>query len=235
VQAGEFIPTAERTGLIVAIDRWVLREACRQGKAWLDAGVAPDRIAVNMSALHFKRALELEGDILGTLADTGLPPERLEIELTESGVMAASGEQNGVFSRLRRKGIKLAIDDFGTGYSSLDYLRRYPADRLKIPKAFIVEIISDPSSILIVKAITALSRQLGMSAIAEGIETSRQLEMLEACSCPEAQGFYFARPLGAKDILPLLQQGKIVEQPKEAAEPASRSARLTLVAGGHAH
>ena len=234
VLPGEFIPVAEETGLIFLLGEWVLRTACRQARLWHDQGFPNLSISVNLSAKQFQDE-NLVLLVKRSLKESGLPPKDLNLEITEHIVMIDTQISGRIMSELKKMGIKISMDDFGTGYSSLDYLRRYPADRLKIPKAFIVEIISDPSSILIVKAITALSRQLGMSAIAEGIETSRQLEMLEACSCPEAQGFYFARPLGAKDILPLLQQGRIVEQPKEAAEPASRSARLSLVAGGHAH
>jgi diguanylate cyclase (GGDEF)-like protein len=209
LEADQFVPLAERTGLLLPIDRWVLREACRQGMAWLDAGVAVKRVAVNISALHFKRARELERDVLSALAETGFPPECLELELTETGVIAASCEQEGVLSQLRQRGIRLSIDDFGTGYCSLDYLRRYPADRVKIARPFITNIVSDLGSATIVKAITALASQLGMVAIAEGIETAEQLEKIKECSCPEGQGFYFARPLGLNAITTLLRRGTI--------------------------
>ena len=229
LQPEEFVPAAERSGLLVQIDRWVIREACRQGKAWLDAGIAPDRIAVNVSALHFTRPRDLERDILAALNDTGLPPERLEIELTESGLMAASSEQEGVLSELRQKGVSLAIDDFGTGYCSLDYLRRYPADRVKIARAFVAQIGSDPGSAVIVKAIAALSRELGMAAIAEGIETSEQLQIIEECMCPEAQGFFFSVPLSPRNIFPLLRQGTIIDAPTTDAK--SRAAPRLAVVG----
>lgn len=212
LDAAQFVPLAERTGLLLPIDRWVLREACRQGRAWLDAGVVVDRIAVNISALHFKRARELERDVLDALSETGFPPECLELELTETGVMAATFDHDGVLSRLRQHGVRLAIDDFGTGYCSLDYLRRYPADRVKIASTFITHIASDAGSATIVKAITALANQLGMVPIAEGIETAEQLKAVTECSCPEGQGFYFSRPLGLKAITPLLRRGKIPER-----------------------
>ncbi len=215
--------------MLVQIDRWVIREACRQGKAWLDAGIAPDRIAVNVSALHFTRPRDLERDILAALTDTGLPPERLEIELTESGLMAASTEQEGVLSELRQKGVSLAIDDFGTGYCSLDYLRRYPADRVKIARAFVAQIGSDPGSAVIVKAIASLSRELGMVAIAEGIETPEQLQIVKECMCPEAQGFFFSVPLSPRTIFPLLRQGTIIDAP--TIEAKSREAPRLAVVG----
>jgi diguanylate cyclase (GGDEF)-like protein len=208
----QFVPLAERTGLLLPLDRWVLHQACRQGRAWLDAGIALERLAVNISALHFKRAHELERDILGALAETGFPPECLELELTETGIMAASTEQDGVLSLLRRHGLKLAIDDFGTGYCSLDYLRRYPADRVKIACTFITQIVSDPGSAAIVRAITNLATQLGMVAIAEGIETEEQLNKVKECDCPEGQGFYFTKPLGLNAITPLLQRGTITDE-----------------------
>ena len=223
LEAAQFVPLAERTGLLLPIDRWVLREACRQGRAWLDAGIAVDRIAVNISALHFKRARELERDVLSALSETGFPPESLELELTETGVMAATSDHDRVLSRLREHGIRLAIDDFGTGYCSLDYLRRYPADRVKIASTFITHIASDAGSATIVKAITALANQLGMVPIAEGIETAEQLMGVTECSCPEGQGFYFARPLGLNAITLLLRRGTI----PEGQTPARR---LTVVA-----
>lgn len=217
---GEFIPVAEQTGLIVAIDRWVLREACRQGKAWLDEGIAPDTIGLNMSAIYLKRAAEVEQQILATLAETGLPPERIEIEITESGLMAASREHEAALSRLREKGVKLAIDDFGTGYSSLDYLRRFPATRLKIAQVFVAQIVTDPGSEAIMRAVVGLARELGMASIAEGVETEKQLAVVKACGCPEVQGYYFSKPLSAEDMRPLLKLGKIL-RPAKAARTAA--------------
>jgi EAL domain-containing protein (putative c-di-GMP-specific phosphodiesterase class I) len=211
VAPGEFIPVAEKTGLIVALGRWVLREACRQGREWLDAGAAPILIAVNVSAWQFKIATELEKDVAASLADSGYPAANLELELTESGLMEASREHRHALLRLRQSGIRFAIDDFGTGYSSLEYLRRYPADRVKIAQEFVRLIVSDPESAAIVKAIIGLSQDLGMVVIAEGVETSEQLELLKAWGCREVQGYYFARPLAAEDVWPLLQQGNIRE------------------------
>jgi diguanylate cyclase (GGDEF)-like protein len=202
----EFIPVAENTGLIVPLGRWVLREACRQGKAWLDAGGLSVSIAVNVSAWQFKMAHELEQDIASSLASSGFPAESLELELTETGLMEASLEHRDCLSRLRKTGIRFAIDDFGTGYSSLDYLRRYPADRVKIAQEFVKSVSVDPESAVIVKAIIGLSQDLGMVAIAEGVETGEQLELLKAWGCREAQGYYFARPLPPQEAWSLLQQ-----------------------------
>ena len=172
--------------------------------------------------------MDLERDVFAVLADTGFPPERLEIELTESGLMAASGEQEGVLSHLRQKGVSLAIDDFGTGYSCLDYLRRYPADRVKIAKEFTAPIRSDSGSGSIVKAIAALARELGMVALAEGIENSEQLGIVEECMCSEAQGFYFSRPLVTREIVSMLQCGRI-EGGFELKE--TTPSRLSVVTG----
>ena len=229
LEAAQFVPLAERTGLLLHIDRWVLREACRQGREWLDAGISIDRIAVNISALHFKRARELERDVLSALSETGFPSEFLELELTETGVMAASCEQDGVLAQLRQQGIRLSIDDFGTGYCSLDYLRRYPADRVKIARAFIAPIVSDPGSATIVKAITALAFQLGMVPIAEGIETADQLEKVSECFCPEGQGLYFSKPLDLNALTPLLRQGTITDA--RTAIRSVRGRRLAVVGG----
>ena len=205
---GEFIAVAEDTGLIVALDRWVGREACRQGREWLDAGVAPMTIAVNVSGAQFKRAPALEADVAFVLASSGFPAGLLELELTETFVMEATGEANEVLVRLRQSGVKLAIDDFGTGFSSLDYLRRHPVDRVKIAQDFVRQITIDAGSAAIVRATIGLVRELGTKSIAEGVETAEQFELLKAWGCSEMQGFYFARPLSAKDILPLLRRGK---------------------------
>jgi diguanylate cyclase (GGDEF)-like protein/PAS domain S-box-containing protein len=208
-----FLPMTEKTGLIAAIGRWVLREACNQTKEWLDAGIAPDVVGVNLSGVQFKRAFELEAEIAAILAETGMPANRLELELTETVLMAAGIEHNDVLNRLRQSGIKLAIDDFGVGYSSLDYLRRFPVDRIKIAGAFVVEITTEAGSSAIVKATLGLARELGIRVIAEGVETPAQLELLRGWGCREAQGYYFARPLAVDDLTPLLRCGQIRREP----------------------
>src|SRR5262249_55423352 len=137
---GKFIPEAERNGLIVPLGRWVLREVCRQTREWLDAGLAPPLVALNLSGVQFKRSLDLERDIVGCVAEFAIPPRILELELTESVLMEASRHHNDVLLRLRGAGHRVAVDDFGSGYSSLDYLRRYPVDRIKIAQTFIMDI-----------------------------------------------------------------------------------------------
>ena len=216
-----FIPVAEKSGLIATLGHWVLREACCQAKAWLDAGIALEVIAVNLSAVQFKRAFELEREIAIILAETGLPPCKLELELTETVLMAASREHNDVLQRLRESGIRLAIDDFGVGYSSIDYLRRFPANRIKIAQAFVGQIAIEPGSAAIVKATIGLARELGMIVVAEGIRSAEQLELLKAWGCPEGQGFYFVRPLAAKDVALLLNRDNVPQGQKVLARTAA--------------
>jgi diguanylate cyclase (GGDEF)-like protein/PAS domain S-box-containing protein len=201
---GYFIPVSEATGTIGQIGNFVLWQACRQAKDWIDAGFCLPRIAVNISALQFKTPAVLEADILAALAATGLPPHVLELELTESVLMAASRERDTILRRLRELGVKLAIDDFGTGYSSLDYLRRFPVDHLKISHSFTRHVESGAGETSIVRAIIGLAHELNIGVIVEGVETKSQLELLKSWNCGEVQGFYFARPMEAKDIAPLL-------------------------------
>jgi diguanylate cyclase (GGDEF)-like protein/PAS domain S-box-containing protein len=204
-----FIPIAEASGMIHALGRFVFRAACRQQRRWQDLGIAPATLAVNFSGGQFKRATELEEDVLAVLAETGVPASSVELELTESVLMEASREQRGVLFRLRDAGLRLAIDDFGTGYSSLEYLHRFPADRIKIAQAFVGGIGSAPHSAAIVKATIGLARELGIAIIAEGVETRDQLDLLAEWGCHEVQGYYFARPLPAEAIEPLLHAGRV--------------------------
>jgi len=204
-----FIPIAEKTGLIAALGHWVLREACNQTREWLDAGIALDVVGVNLSGVQFKRTFEMVAEIEAVLVETGIPPDKLEFELTETVLMVASKEHNDVLSRLRQTGIKLSIDDFGIGYSSLDYLRRFPVDRIKIAGVFVAQITAEAGSAAIVKATIGLARELGIRVIAEGVETLSQLEFLRSWGCLEAQGYFFSKPLAAEDISPILKCGQI--------------------------
>jgi predicted signal transduction protein with EAL and GGDEF domain len=204
---GTFIPVAERSGLIVALGRWVLFEACRQTRAWLDAGLSPVMIGVNVSVMQFKASAEVETVIATVLAATGLPAQLLELELTESVLMEASSHHNDVLQRLRRTGIKIAIDDFGTGYSSLDYLRRFPVDRIKIAQNFVGGFSTMPGNATIVKATIGLARELGITVIAEGIETAEQFELLKEWGCAQGQGFYIAKPGSPAELSLLLRDG----------------------------
>jgi diguanylate cyclase (GGDEF)-like protein/PAS domain S-box-containing protein len=207
---GLFIPAAEHTGLIVPLGRWVLAEACRQAKCWLDAGIAPGRIAVNFSALQFKMQGEVTKEIDAVLAETGLPASMLEVELTESTLMETTKGNSGVLEELRKRGVTIAIDDFGTGYSSLAYLRRFPVDRIKLAQEFIVDLVAGSGDAVIVQAAIGLARTLGADMIAEGVESEQQLGLLKSWGCGAAQGYYFARPAGVEEITPILRRGRIV-------------------------
>jgi diguanylate cyclase (GGDEF)-like protein/PAS domain S-box-containing protein len=204
-----FIREAESSGLIVALGQRVLREACRQGKRWHEAGILPGAIAINLSGAELRSPLELERSVNATLMETGLPPRHLEIELTET-VLMGEGEHHATLARLRARGIRLAIDDFGTGYSSLDYLRRFPADRIKIAQSFVRQ-LDQSGNAAVVKATIGLARELGMAVIAEGIETRGQLETLCGWGCCAGQGFLFARPMLADALEPLLRAGVLGE------------------------
>jgi diguanylate cyclase (GGDEF)-like protein/PAS domain S-box-containing protein len=205
-----FIPTAEITGSIVGIGQWVLSSACIQAKAWLDAGFASLKVAVNVSGLQFKMPLELEANIMAALAQTGLPARLLEVELTETVLMDSSAEHTAVLGRLRKAGVRLAIDDFGTGYSSLAYLGTFPVDRIKIAQVFVRNITITPGQAAIVRATIGLAKDLGIEIIAEGVETRAQFEALKNWGCTEIQGFYFAKPLTAEDVTLALRKGGVI-------------------------
>ncbi len=202
-----FIEAAETTGAITELGHFVLWTVCRQAAAWAAAGHAPPRMSFNVSALQLKSARTLEADIMAALAQTGMPPAILELELTESALMGASQENRDVLRRLKEHGVKLAIDDFGTGYSSLEYLRRFPADHIKIARDFTRNVASEPSDGAIVRAIINLANELNITTIAEGIETRTQLELITSWGCAQMQGFYLARPLTAEKMTILLKSG----------------------------
>ena len=213
VSPTEFIAAAEHNGLIVALGHWVVWEACRQAGKWHAAGIAPQVMAVNLSALQFKTPFELETDIAEALAESGLPPNMLELEITESVLLNASRDNNDALVRLRKSGVRLALDDFGTGYSSLDYLRRFPMDRIKIAQNFVFDLEPKSGSAAVVRATIGLARELGIEVIAEGVETEAQLRLLQAWGCREVQGYYFARPQTPGRLEPLLRAGRIAPPP----------------------
>jgi EAL domain-containing protein (putative c-di-GMP-specific phosphodiesterase class I) len=205
----DFIPVAETSGLIVALGHWVLHEACRQMKAWLDAGIDVPLIAVNVSGLQFKSPREFEKDLAAILAETGLPPARLELEMTESVLMKTSRDHNDLLLRLRKAGLRIAIDDFGTGYSSLEYLARFKVDRIKISQTFMLDLLAKPSNAAIVKAAIGLARDLALDLVVEGVETAEQLAQVESWGAREVQGYCYAKPLTADEAATLLRLGKI--------------------------
>ena len=191
-----FIPVAEETGIIVEIGEWVLLTACREMKRWIDAGLKPIRMAVNVSARQLRRRDFCE-TVAGVLAESGLPAELLEIEITESSVMENPEEAIVILQRLGRMGVTLAIDDFGTGYSSLAYLKLFPIDHLKIDRSFVADIEHDLNDRAIALGTIALAHSLGLNVIAEGVETEDQLDLLRSNRCDEVQGYLFSKPLNS--------------------------------------
>mgnify|MGYP002336244454 CR=1 FL=1 len=202
-----FIPLAEDTGLIVPIGRWVLETACRQARAWLDERPdAPLVMSVNLSPRQFAQPT-LVAEISDILAETGLPPDRLELEITESLLLDESETSAAALRAIRELGVQLALDDFGTGYSSLSYLRRLPLDTIKIDRSFVDGIDGDNSNLPIVQAVIALAHGLGIEVVAEGIETAGQLARLRELMCDRGQGYYYARPQPPAALAALLAGG----------------------------
>jgi len=206
VSPAQFIPVAEDCGLILPIGNWVLREACKQARAWLDAGLPLGTIAVNISSMEFRDDNFLE-NVFTTLKDTGLDPRALELELTESVLMKRAESAASVLKTLRARGVQIAVDDFGTGYSSLSYLRKFPIDALKIDQSFVRQITSAPDDTTIVTAVISMGRSLKLRVVAEGVETQQELEFLQAHQCDEAQGYYFSRPVLPQIFANLLKCG----------------------------
>jgi diguanylate cyclase (GGDEF)-like protein/PAS domain S-box-containing protein len=206
ISPSRFIPVAEDCGLILPIGDWVLREACKQARTWMDAGLPLATIAVNISAMAFRQESFLES-VFATLKETGLHPTCLELELTESVLMKHAESTKSILDSLRAEGVQVALDDFGMGYSSLSYLTKFPVDALKIDQSFVRQITTTPSETTIVKAVISMGRSLKLRVIAEGVETQEELAFLQAQQCDEAQGYYFSRPLAAPQFAQLLQVG----------------------------
>ena len=211
VGPAEFISFAEETGLIVPIGTWVLNEACRQNKAWQDAGLPCVPIAVNMSALQCEQPDVVEV-VRAALDASGLEPQYLELEITESISMANPAQSVPLMHRLKETGVTLSIDDFGTGFSNLSYLRRFPVDRLKIDLSFVREITTDPGSLAISEAIITMSHSLRLQVVAEGVETEGQLDLLESRACDTIQGYYFSPPLDAPGLAQLLKEDRRLQR-----------------------
>ena len=199
ISPAEFIPVAEDSGLILPIGKWVLRAAARQTRSWLDAGLAPMVVSVNLSAVQFRQA-ELIQVIAQILSEENLPAMHLELELTESVTMDNPLAAIAVMGQLHELGVRMAIDDFGTGYSSMSYLKRFQAHKLKIDQSFVRDLTSDPDDEAIVTAIISLAHSLGMKTIAEGVESKAQLDFLRAKGCDEMQGYHLSRPLPAEEF-----------------------------------
>jgi diguanylate cyclase (GGDEF)-like protein len=219
----EFIPIAEETGLILSIGEWVLRNACRQAKAWEDEGLPVGRMAVNVSGRQFALA-EFPALVASILKETGLSPANLELEITESVVMADEGWAQKAINELKQLGISLAIDDFGTGYSSFGRLRHFAVDRLKIDRSFVTSINDGSDDRAIAAAIIAMSRSLRVNVTAEGVENFPQLMFLQEHDCHDAQGFLLSKALPVKEAHALLQRvAEITDK--------SRTQRLKAIIG----
>ena len=224
VSPAQFIPIAEQSGLIVPIGRWVLREACRQMRAWRDAGLPLVNMAVNISAVDL-RDDEFLDHVLSVLEETGVDPRQLELELTETVLMKHIDATAAILQALRERGVRVSLDDFGTGYSSLSYLHRFPMDSLKIDRSFVNQISVDSGGAPIVAAIISMARSLKLRVIAEGVETAAQLAFLQGLACDEAQGFYFSRAVEPAQFVAYAQRrtpSLIVAAPPRNLNPTIR-------------
>lgn len=204
VSPGQFIPLAEKNGLIVPISEWVLKTACAQNKAWQRQGFPSLLMSVNLSPRQFRQK-NLVGMIAGMLHETGLEPRFLDLEITEGTMMHHPDEAVALLQQLHRLGVQLSVDDFGTGYSSLAYLKRFPVQRLKIDQSFVRALTTDADDAGIVTAVIAMAKSLGLGVVAEGVETEEQLAYLANLQCDEYQGYYFSRPLPAEEFVRLLR------------------------------
>lgn len=203
---GQFLAIAEDSGLILGIGRWVLREACRQTRVWLDAGLQAVPVAVNISPLEFRSEYFFEV-VRAALDNTRLDPKYLELELTETVLMRDAESTASALEQLKAMGVRVSIDDFGTGYSSLSYLTRFPIDAMKLDQSFVHDIITSSDDAILVNAIISMAKGLKHRVIAEGVETQEQLAFLQAAGCDEGQGYYFSRPMVSHQFAKLLQTG----------------------------
>lgn len=208
VSPATFIPIAEETGLIIPIGEWVLKESVQQHINWIEDGLPPLRIAVNISAVQFQHD-DFLSNVKQIIKESKVDPGFLEFELTESVIMNRPEQTVKILVELRKLGLKLAIDDFGTGYSSLSYLRKFPIDRIKIDQSFVRDIINIPANDAIVRAIIALSESLGLETLAEGIENSEELGCIISHNCTEAQGYHFAKPLTAANLVSWYRDNRV--------------------------
>ena len=205
----QFIHVAEDIGLINPIGDWVLREACRQLRAWQDAGLPPLFVAVNVSPIQFRQAGFVD-TVARALSASGLDARYLELELTERTVMNDAEQNLGTLSALNDMGIELALDDFGTGYSSLAYLKRIPVGKLKIDRSFVRDLEVDPDDRAIASTILSMGRSLRLKVLAEGVETAEQYAILRGMGCELVQGYHFSRPLPPEQFVAFLEQRGLI-------------------------
>jgi EAL domain-containing protein (putative c-di-GMP-specific phosphodiesterase class I) len=206
-----FIELAEETGLILPIGEWVLHTACAQNAAWQCAGMRAVPVSVNLSARQFSPGIV--DTVSRVLAETGLDPQLLELELTESASMEDPEKTCEIMGQLKAMGVRLAIDDFGTGYSNLNYLKRFPVDRLKLDRSFVRDILSDPDDLAISRAVIAMAHGLRLNVVAEGVEDRGQLALLAENGCDDIQGYLFSRPVGADDCGQMLREQRSLALP----------------------
>ncbi len=220
VPAEEFVPLAEEAGLMVPIGTWVLRSACRQLRAWLDEGLPPIRMAINVSLCQLVRA-DLAEAVAEVLAETGVPPSLVELELSERGVLRSDPDILRQLKEIKEMGVRLSVDDFGTGSSGITYLKRFPLDTLKIDQSYVTGVVASDNDAVIASAIIAMAHRLRLNVIAEGVEEEPQLEFLRECGCNEYQGFLFSKALPPDEFRRLLADE--VRRPSqcqpEVAEP----------------
>ena len=227
VPPATFIPLAEECGLIEAIGNWVIREACRQARAWQDQGLTPTRVAVNLSAFQFRNGTLL-ATIRDALAEHRLDPAYLEVEITESALMSDPEESVSILRKLSEMGVLVSVDDFGTGYSSMSYLQRFPIDKLKIDRTFINDVTSSNDDASIVSAIVSLGHTLKLKVIAEGVETPEQLEFLQMLGCDQYQGYHYSKPMPAQEFAELIRRGGHVQDLSASDDLARTQSRLSL-------
>ncbi|WP_348739198.1 putative bifunctional diguanylate cyclase/phosphodiesterase [Pseudomonas rhodesiae] len=212
VSPADFIPVAEDSGLIVPLTQWVLRQACEQAQAWRGMGLPPLCMSVNVSPIDFRQR-DFVDNLAAILKQSGLPPARLELEITESVLMQNVDETVDILQKIKAMGVRLALDDFGTGYSSLSYLRRFPIDVLKIDQSFVRGLNVNSQDAQLISAIIGMGKSLELNIIAEGVETVEQLNFLKTQQCEEGQGFLFSKAVPPKDFAQMLQVGSATLMP----------------------
>jgi diguanylate cyclase (GGDEF)-like protein len=230
LQPIQFIPLAEETGLIVPIGRWVLKEACEQNMAWRRQGLPPLSMAVNLSPRQFSDENLLQ-DIDDALAASGMPPQLLQLEITESMMMQNVGRAIELLDIIRGRGVRLAIDDFGTGYSSMSLMKKFPVDTIKIDRSFVKDLPQDTEDRAIAQAIISMGKALGLTVVAEGVETAEQAEFLRERGCDEMQGYLFGRPVPAAGIPGVVEASRLLAPPLQPCEIADGLASDLLLAG----
>jgi EAL domain-containing protein (putative c-di-GMP-specific phosphodiesterase class I) len=218
----QFIPLAEETGLIVPIGRWVMKTACAQGVAWQHEGMPPLSIAVNLSPRQFLHEGLLD-DLDDVLTETGLDPALLEIEITESMVMQNVDRAIDLLTMIKARGVRLAIDDFGTGYSSMSLIKRFPIDTLKIDRSFVRELPRDTEDKAIAEAIIGIGKALGLTIIAEGVETAEQEQFLRDRACDQMQGYLLSKPVPAGDIPAIVRRVNFDAPPLQPEAPDAKA------------